>query len=105
MLPTMESIALPDRFGEGDIAGLEIELGFGRRAEAFGAVVVDLAFPSRDDNRCQAVGDEVYAGATGELLHERMHARALWSAAVNLNYADASPVVQSRQKHCVKAWR
>jgi hypothetical protein len=57
------SVALPYRFGERDVAGFEIQLGFGGGAEDFGAVVVELAFPSRDDNRRQAVADQVYAGA------------------------------------------
>jgi hypothetical protein len=54
---------LPNRFGEGDVAGFEIQLGFGGGAEDLGAVVVELAFPSGDDNGGEAVADQVYAGA------------------------------------------
>ena len=54
---------LSDRFRKGNVARLEIELGFGGSAEDFGAGVVELALPSGDDNCRETVADEVYAGA------------------------------------------
>src|SRR5256885_183739 len=54
---------LPNPFGEGDVAGFEIELGFGWSAEDFGAGVIEFAFPSRDDDCGETVADQVYAGA------------------------------------------
>jgi hypothetical protein len=58
--------------GEGDFALFPIKFGFGRRAEDFGAAVVELAFPSRDNDRRQTVTDEVHAGTAH--VHELVDA-------------------------------
>ena len=51
------------RLREGDVAGLEIQLGFSGSSENFSAVIVELAFPSGYDDGRETVADEVYAGA------------------------------------------
>jgi hypothetical protein len=56
-------IALSNGFGEGDIAGLQIQRCLFSGPKNAGAAVIELAFPSRDDNRRETVADEVYAGA------------------------------------------
>ena len=61
-MPVLRSV-LSYCFREGDVTGFQIELGFGGGAEDFGAVVVELAFPSRDDDGGEAVADQVYADA------------------------------------------
>src|ERR1700674_4059627 len=65
-------ISLADGFRKRDIAGLQVQLGFGGSAEDFGAVVVEFAFPSRDYNCGQAVADQVYASAAH--VHELVDA-------------------------------
>ena len=70
-LPGGESV-LPDSFGERDVAGFEIQLGFGGSAEDLGAVIVELAFPSRDDDGGETVTDQVYADAGGSEVGSRM---------------------------------
>jgi hypothetical protein len=54
---------LADRFCEGAITLFQIPLGFRRGAKDFGAVIVELAFPSSDDIGSKTVADQVYAGA------------------------------------------
>jgi hypothetical protein len=61
-MPVLRSV-LSYRLRESDVAGLEIQFGFRRGAEDFGASVVELAFPAGDYNRREAVADQVYAGA------------------------------------------
>jgi hypothetical protein len=48
---TVLLVALTHRLGEGDIAGFQVELGFGRRAEDLGSIVVEVSFPPCDHDR------------------------------------------------------
>ena len=62
-------------FGERYVTGLQIQLGFGRRSEDFRTLIVELTFPSGDDNGGETVADEVYAGAAH--VHQFVDARAI----------------------------
>ena len=66
-MPTREgwisSIALGDCISKGNIAALNIQFGFGRRAKNACTSFIKFAFPPRDDDRCQTIADDVHACA------------------------------------------
>lgn len=57
--PLRALVALADRLGEGDVAGFQVELEFGRRAEDARAFVVEFSFPACDHNCRQTISHEV----------------------------------------------
>ena len=65
-------ISLPHRFGKGDLTRFQVEFNFLRRAEDSGPVVVELVFPTGDDDRRQTVADQVHARAAH--IHELVDA-------------------------------
>ena len=58
---------------KGDIAALEIQFGFGRRAKHACASVIEFAFPARDDDRRQTIADQIYTRASH--VHQFINAK------------------------------
>jgi hypothetical protein len=61
--PAATGLILLDGLRERNVARFQIQLGFGRGAEDFGAVVVEFALPAGNDDGGETVADQVDAGA------------------------------------------
>src|SRR5262245_41377898 len=57
------SVALSDCISKGNLAPLQIEFSFAGCPEQACTPLIELAFPARDDDRCQAIADDVRACA------------------------------------------
>lgn len=55
------SIALRDGIGEGDLAGFQIQFGFGWRAKHSRTRIIKFTFPLRDYDRRQTIANDVHA--------------------------------------------
>ena len=58
--------------GESDVAGFQIQFCFLQRSENARTIFVEFFFPARNDHCCEAIANDIYAGATH--VHQFIHA-------------------------------